>query len=149
MPDLKFCVCGKIIKKADKYCEKCRKERTKKNTELKKRYDKNYDKYIRDEKKNTFYHSGAWAKLTNLIKTRDSGLCLLCWNNNMITRGRITHHIVPLDYNWSKRLDPLNCIYLCDKCHNKVHKEYDKDKQSRELMQQKLKKLVFKHRGYT
>lgn len=148
MRDLKFCKCGKIIEKADKYCDKCRIEEEKKISEQKRHRNKMYDRYSRDKKSNAFYHSGAWVRLVNVIKIRESGLCLRCWSNNIMTAGRIVHHIIPVKDDWNKRLDPLNCVYLCDECHSLVHKEYAKSRQSKERMQRILAKMVKTDKSY-
>ncbi len=138
MRDFKLCWCGIIIEKADKYCHKCKIEVEKKIIERNKRYDK----FFRDSKSTAFYHSTAWGKIVKLVRTRDNELCQLCYADNRITKGRIIHHIVPIKDNWNKRLDPINCICLCDACHTAVHKKYDNSRQDKAHMQQHLKKII-------
>lgn len=138
MRDLKFCVCGKIIEKADKYCEKCKSKQSEKISAR----NKHYDKYYRDARSKSFYNSPAWKRLTSIVKVRNNGLCAMCYHNEIMTKGTVVHHIVPIKDDWSSRLDPANCITLCQECHNKVHGEYDRNKNSKETMQKALRHLV-------
>lgn len=138
MPDLKFCICGKIIKKADKYCDKCKSELSEKKSAR----NKHYDKYCRDYEIKAFYNSTAWRKVASLVKIRSSGLCSLCYHNGDNSKGSMIHHIIPIRDDWSKRLDTSNCIMLCDKCHNKVHSAYNKGKESKDTMQACLKNIT-------
>lgn len=138
MRDLKFCICGKIIEKADKYCDKCKSKQAEKISAR----NKHYDRYYRDIKSKAFYNSTAWRRLISIVKLRNDGLCALCCHNGFATKGTIVHHIVPIKTNWSRRLDTANCILLCAECHNKVHSEYDKNKDEREKMQKLLEQIV-------
>ena len=140
MPNLKFCVCGKIIKKADKYCEKCKS----KQLEKKSARNKHYDKYYRDRQSKDFYNSTAWRRLVSVVRIRNGGLCALCYRNGVASKGTMVHHIVPIKDDWSKRLDTANCILLCADCHNRVHSDYDKSKEARESMQRLLYELATK-----
>ncbi len=137
MQDLKFCICGKIIKKADKYCDKCKSKLSKKISER----NKYYDEHNRDIRSKTFYNSIVWKKLVSVAKQRDNGVCVLCLSNGVISKGTIVHHIVPIRDDWNKRLAITNCITLCYKCHGLVHYAYDKSKKSKEEMQEYLKSL--------
>lgn len=138
MPDLKFCSCGKIIKKSDKYCEKCKS----KLSEKKSARNKHYDKYYRDRKSKAFYNSAAWKRLTTIVKIRSGGLCAMCYRQGIRSDGALIHHIVPVKDDWSKRLDTANCIMLCPDCHAKVHSAYDKNIKSKEDMQKRLKAIA-------
>nr|DAM64569.1 MAG TPA: HNH endonuclease [Caudoviricetes sp.] len=138
MQDLKLCVCGKIIKKADKYCDKCKSKQKEKNSAR----NKAYDKHCRDEKTNAFYHSSAWKKLSSIIKIKSGNTCELCFNNNVIKEGKVVHHIVPIKEAWSKRLSLENCIMLCAECHGAVHSAYNRSTIAKEEMQRQLFKIV-------
>lgn len=138
MPDLKFCTCGKIIKKADKYCEKCKSKQSEKISAK----NKHYDKYYRDAKLKAFYNSTAWHRLTAIVRVRDDGLCALHYHNGVASKGTMVHHIIPIKDDWNKRLDTANCILLCSECHAKVHSDYDRCREARESMQRLLKNIV-------
>ncbi len=138
MPDLKICRCGKIIKKSDKYCKNC----MEKELQKKIRQNKTYDKYKRNRDSKAFYSSAAWQRIAALVKSRQSGVCILCYHNHTMTAGTIVHHIQPVREAWHKRLDPKNCVLLCAACHANVHAEYDRDKQSKDSMQRLLTSLA-------
>lgn len=138
MPDLKFCVCGKIIKKADKYCNKCKSKQSEKNSAR----NKQYDRYYRDTRAKAFYNSSAWKRLVSIIRIRNNGLCALCYHEGIKSKGTMIHHIVPIKDDWSKRLDTANCIILCPECHGKVHSAYDRSKENRENMQRLLRDII-------
>jgi 5-methylcytosine-specific restriction endonuclease McrA len=68
---------------------------------------------------------------------------MLCYHNNVITKGTIVHHIVPIREAWAKRLDPKNCILLCAGCHYaKVHPAYDLGGADKKAMQELLFSLA-------
>ena len=78
-----------------------------------------YDRFKRNKKHNSFYHSAAWKKCRDYIKARDTGLCQHCLADKKITVGTIVDHIIPLKVDWSKRFDESNLQLLCLACHNK------------------------------
>lgn len=78
-----------------------------------------YDQYQRNKKHDQFYHSSAWKRARDLIRIRDSGLCVECLSDKRITVGTIVDHIIPIKQNWNKRLDEDNLQLLCQSCHNK------------------------------
>lgn len=100
---LKTCsVCGKIhdINKT------CYRNKKKKKTEA-----------------NKFRQTYEWQMKTKSIRQRDSNLCQVCLNGkyNTIYRYNFSqlevHHIVPIDEDYSRRLDSLNLITLCNYHH--------------------------------
>lgn len=86
-----------------------------------------YDKYQRDKRSNSFYHSMAWKKVRKLAILNSNGLCVRCFDNNRLVQGYIVDHIIPVKEDWSKRLELDNLQYLCLACHNKKTNE-DKNK---------------------
>ena len=81
-----------------------------------KQKDKNYH-----EKYNSFYCSNEWILLRNQKFCDADGLCELCKKNGIIKQGKEVHHIVPIQKDWSKRLEYENLILLCPDCHNAIH----------------------------
>lgn len=148
MPDFKFCICRKIVPRADEYCDTCKIEIQKRLIERKKHYNKVYDKQYRNSNTAKFYHSNKWVQLSNRIKINAGELCQLCLSNFKITSGNLTHHIIALNDCWGKRLDPLNCIYVCNKCHKSIHIEYEKDEEAKKQMQSLLSDLVLQLNKY-
>ena len=68
---------------------------------------------------NKFRNTYKWQQKREQIKTRDKHLCQVCMMNKYNTTQRYTyndlevHHIVPIEEDYSKRLDSDNLITLC------------------------------------
>ena len=73
------------------------------------------------EKYAEFYNSAEWKKLRNQKFYDADGLCELCRKNGIIKEAKEIHHKIPLNVDWSKRLDYDNLIALCSDCHNQQH----------------------------
>lgn len=80
------------------------------------RKDLNYN-----EKFSSFYNSAEWKLLRNQKWYDCDGICELCKKNGIIRQGKEVHHIIPIEKDWSKRLDYDNLILLCSDCHNLQH----------------------------
>lgn len=74
-----------------------------------------------NEKFSQFYNSSEWKNLRNQKFYDADGLCELCKKNKIIKQGKEVHHIIPIETDWSKRLDYDNLILLCNDCHNAQH----------------------------
>ena len=54
---------------------------------------------------------------------RDKYLCQVCLKNNIYTYNNLqVHHIIPINIDYSKRLDSDNLITLCTYHHNKAER---------------------------
>ena len=73
------------------------------------------------EKYAEFYNSAEWKNLRNQKFFDADGLCELCRKNGIIKESKEIHHIIPIEEDWSKRLDYDNLIALCSDCHNAIH----------------------------
>lgn len=73
------------------------------------------------ERYDSFYQSKEWSLLRNQKFYDADGLCELCRKNGIIKEAKEVHHIVPIEIDWSKRLDYNNLIALCSDCHNAQH----------------------------
>ena len=100
---LKTCsVCGKI----HDFNKVCRKPIRKKTTES-----------------SRFRNTYEWKNKRESIKIRDKYLCKVCMSGKHDTDYRYTynelevHHIVPIEEDYSKRLDSNNLITLCQMHH--------------------------------
>ncbi|MGF3066631.1 HNH endonuclease [Facklamia sp. P12950] len=79
--------------------------------------------------KNQFYWSSAWRKLSRRIKQRDNNECQVCKSQGKVTLGSnkkngkilIVHHIKPIEFYPSLRLDEDNLLTVCIDCHNAIH----------------------------
>ena len=96
-------VCGGIHQE-DKMCK--RKYTSKKNS-----------------KANSFRNTNAWIIKREQIKRRDKYLCQVCLKNGIYTYNNLqVHHIIPINIDYSKRLDSDNLITLCTYHHNQAEK---------------------------
>lgn len=122
--------CGKKIAQGSK-CS-CTKQR-----------HKTYDKESRNKENASFYHSKAWKSLTALCKLKANGLDM--WEliiNKRIIKGTLSHHIEELEENIDRALDITNLIWVSDKTHAYIHKEYNKSPENKRKLQEKLFLIV-------
>lgn len=80
-----------------------------------------------------FYNSKAWKEMREYKFADANGLCEACKAKGKAVAGKEVHHVVPIDKDWSRRLDFANLKLLCPDCHNAVH--------SRESQLQKFNKF--------
>lgn len=73
------------------------------------------------EKFDKFYQSKEWQLLRNQKWVASDGLCEMCRAKGIIKSAKEIHHVVPIDVDWSKRLEYENLIALCSDCHNEQH----------------------------
>lgn len=73
------------------------------------------------EKYNAFYNSPAWKQLRAERWVSADGLCEMCREKGIVRKADEIHHIVPIEDDWSKRLDFDNLVALCKDCHNQQH----------------------------
>lgn len=75
-----------------------------------------------ESQKNGFYHyfytTTDWMKKRSLVLIRDNFTCRAC---GVRTKGLHVHHLIPKITGGDESLE--NLITLCNKCHNKIHKE--------------------------
>ena len=83
------------------------------------------------EKYNSFYQSTEWKALRWQKFCDCNGLCELCLKNGIINEAREIHHIVPIEIDWSKRLEYENLIALCPQHHQEQH---NRDSQLQKFM---------------
>lgn len=129
----KLCRCGKVIDYNFKCCKNCetktKKERAK--------YNKHYDKYIRDKQTTAFYKSLEWLRTREFVLREYKGLDLYAFFiEKKIVYADTVHHIEELKENWERRFDIDNLIPLSSSNHNKIHIMYEKDKKN-------IQKLLF------
>lgn len=88
-----------------------------------------------NQKYQPFYQSSEWKELRERVLQDNNYLCSECKKKGIIRTANTVHHKIPIEVDWSKRLDYDNCIAVCgsenkktdkgkDKrsnCHNKLH----------------------------
>lgn len=79
-------------------------------------------------KQNTFRNTYEWQEKRNQVRKRDKHLCQVCLagkydTNYIYNYSQLEiHHIVPIEEDYSKRLDSHNLITLCN-YHHKMAEE--------------------------
>ena len=73
------------------------------------------------EKYDSFYQTKEWKLLRNQKWVASDGLCEMCRAKGIIRSAKEIHHKIPIEEDWSKRLDYDNLIALCSDCPNAQH----------------------------
>lgn len=114
--------CRKVYSYDDKVCPNGCSDKTKRES------DKVYDQEQRVNQ--DLYNSREWKFLRDNCRKKFSGLCIWSlYKEKRIIQGKLTHHIVPVEDNKKKALDPMNLIYLSDAAHREIHELYEEDKE--------------------
>ena len=105
--------CNKLSR--DNYCDEHKE--TQREKELQ-RY-KDYNRYSRDNGLHSFYNSKEWKRVRLVVLAHYHNLCKHCMSNSKMTKADVVDHIVPIEIDYSKRLELSNLQPLCHACHNK------------------------------
>jgi len=83
--------------------------------------------YDETQRKNQdFYSSKEWKRLREACRNKYSGLCIwTLYKHKRIVKGRIAHHIVPLEINKNLGLKLHNLLYVSDEAHGEIHAKLD------------------------
>ncbi len=128
--------CGTRMQYTDKDCLNECKANAKKKDDV-------YYNSKRDPKKRAFYDSKQWKKKTAECKSKFNGLDIFeLYENNKLVPGDLSHHIVEYDDDQSLALELDNLIYVSYKTHKKIHRAYNKSKQSKHEMQERLRRII-------
>lgn len=79
-------------------------------------------------KANSFRKTNKWTEKSKSIRKRDKYLCKVCLSGKYDTNYKYTykelevHHIVPIEEDYSMRLDSNNLITLCRMHHEMAEK---------------------------
>lgn len=80
-------------------------------------------RYKKKTKQNKFRNTYIWQEKRNEIRERDMHICQVCLRDKYDTdfkynyEGLEVHHIIPLEEDYSRRLDSYNLITLCNMHH--------------------------------
>ncbi|MFA1819015.1 HNH endonuclease [Virgibacillus oceani] len=121
--------CNNLTKES--YCEEHQHIQIEKELKRHRYYNTNRDPAVI-----RFYNSKEWRALSEYVRAKNHYLCIQC----DLSPADLTDHIIPIEVDWSKRLDVNNCQPLCHDCHNKKTAE-DKKKFGRgrsKVSQEKL-----------
>lgn len=115
----KLCAsCGKIIPFGRSRCDACEAMRTGRH--------KDYDTHARNKKHQSFYNSNQWKQLRDIKMVEAGYQCQACRAHGIVVPAEEVHHIVPIDVEWDKRMDPSNLVCLCHKHHMEAHVKLNK-----------------------
>lgn len=122
---LKMCNrCKKLIEYPATYCDECKPIMEEVIAKNKVTRDKRYNQK-RDKKYLQFYRSKEWITLREKYMQDKGYKCEMC--GKLATE---VHHKEPIQTvaGWERRLDYLNLLLVCVKCHNKLHHRFGKEK---------------------
>lgn len=104
-----------------------------------------YNEYRRDRKAAAFYVSADWRKLRERMIGLYDGLDLYAYYvQHRIMTADMVHHIVELEEDWDRRLDPENLLPLSNGNHGIISALYKKE-ESKKQIQQQLREIIAKH----
>lgn len=128
MAILKLCSwhgCTKIIKEDKKFCSYHDKKDSAEQRERYKEYKRRRSHNDEVKRFQSFYNSDAWRRIRELgIKDTLAIDVVDFYKFNRIRQGERVHHIIELNDDFGKALDRNNLIYLTEKNHRIVHREY-------------------------
>lgn len=104
--------CNKLVPYNERYCDEHRRDEVKRRNE-------SYDNDRRDPRATRFYNSSAWKSVRDKVMRDAGGLCRSCQEHDMTVDADVVDHIIPIEVDWSKRLDKSNLQPLCHSCHAK------------------------------
>lgn len=134
----KACRCGKIIPQTQKLCSECEEHAVSRHVI--------YNKTRRDPRAEAFYNSKAWKamriKMINIFDNVD--IYALYVNKEILPCDRV-HHIVELEDDWERRLDPFNLIPLNQRTHNTITSLYKQSESSMIATQKTLNAIILRH----
>lgn len=128
MPILKKCSwsgCTRILKDNNKYCTYHKKLYEKENKERYKEYKARRLHNEEQQRFQKFYNCEAWKRLRELAINDTVAIDVVdYYMMGQINQGERVHHIIELNQDFNKRLDRTNLIYLTERNHRIVHREY-------------------------
>lgn len=139
------CRCGILIPQGIARCKACEERKQKYDKEREKERQKIYSRYRRDKKKAAFYVSPVWRKKrAEILALHDYIDIYAFYVQKRIMTADMVHHIVPLEDDWSRRLDAGNLIPLSNQNHGIIEAMY-KDETKKQELQQLLFELKAQH----
>lgn len=76
------------------------------------------------EKKDEFYWSSMWRKMSRNAKRRDHNECQVCRGQGKVSTSKlIAHHVNPIEFYPEHATDMNNIITVCDYHHKVIHKK--------------------------
>lgn len=108
-----------------------------------------YNSSNRDPKRQQFYESSEWRKLSRKVKEEANWLCEWCAEDGYEVNASYTHHIVEVKDDWSKRLQRSNLVAICSTCHEQAHNRAGTDTPTINDKRKRREELVKKAKAAT
>lgn len=99
-----------MVPMSERYCEAHRRDAIKHKNEV---YDHNH----RNREHDRFYHSKEWKAVREQVIREHGGLCVKCDMVGIVCKSDVVDHIIPIEVDYSKRLDITNLQPLCHQHH--------------------------------
>src|SRR5574344_840861 len=110
----KLCAkCGRVMGLGSALCPACQSKAAERH--------KLYDAHARNKQSAVFYKSVAWLRLRDAMMMANNYQCTVCRSLGVVAPADEVHHIIPIDIDWSKRLDANNLVCLCHRHHMEAH----------------------------
>ena len=129
--------CTRILKEDTKYCKYHSEKHSKKEKERYKEYKRRKAHDEEYKRFQSFYNSMAWERAREVAILNTVAIDVIDYYKlGRIVQGERVHHIVELNEDTEKRLDIDNLIYVTERNHRIIHREYNKGnkKQMQELL---------------
>ena len=124
--------CGKKIAVGKETCD-CAQQ-------IKRARDRRYDSEKRNRKHAAFYASPEWIIVRDACRDACMGLDLYAlYARGQLVPGRVAHHIIPLEDDWTKRLLTDNVIYVSESSHQEIHRIYAAGADEKKALQTALR----------
>lgn len=137
----KRCRCGALIPQGMKACEACAAGVTKGQ----KSRHMEYNEYRRNKRAAAFYVSADWRKVRENTLKLYGGMDLYAFYvQHKIVTADMVHHIIELDEDWNRRLDPENLFPLSNGNHGIISALYKKE-ETKKQTQKQLEEIIRKH----
>ncbi len=137
----KVCRCGALIPQSMRLCEQCEERNQSRHVV--------YNNTRRDQRAAEFYVSKEWRVIRPVIMSIYDYIDIyaLYEMGELITlkESDPIHHIIELEEDWERRLDPLNLIPLSSSTHNTITALYKKDKATMKATQARIRQVIERH----
>ena len=137
----KICRCGALIPQTMKCCEKCAQQEQSRHVR--------YNHTRRDQRAAEFYVSKEWRDLRPLIFSAFDYIDIYAMyvfdELVTLTDSDPIHHIVELEEDYSRRLDPFNLIPLGHDTHTTITALYKRDKATMRATQARIRQVILCH----
>ena len=91
----------------------------------------------------SYFYSGPVYRFNDIVKKHFLGECVICNARGIKSSDNlVSHHIETLDERDDLKLYKYNIVCVCARCHQKIHKEYNKGKKSKAKMKKILYELI-------